>query len=299
MELQVCLNGKWYPKSEAKISVFDHGLLYGDGVFEGIRSYDGLIFKLEEHLTRLWESAHTLMLKIPITKKEMEQAIVETLRRNRLLNAYIRVVVTRGVGDLGLDPSLCKTPTVFIITDKIVLYPKSLYQKGLEIITVPTVRNLPEAVNPSIKSLNYLNNILAKIEAKNSGCREALMLNHQGYVAECTGDNIFMVKSHNAFRGEPHVMTPPVYLGALKGITRGAIIEIAQSKKMHFEERILTRHDLYNADEVFLTGTAAEVIPVVKIDARPIGSGKPGKITGIFLKAFHALTKKDGLRYKL
>ena len=299
MELQIYIDGKWFPKSEAKISVFDHGLLYGDGVFEGIRCYNGLIFKLKEHLKRLWESAHTLMLDIPMNSREMEQAIIQTLVRNKLLDAYIRVVVTRGVGDLGLDPAKCKKPTVFIITDKIVLYPDSLYKKGLEIITVPTVRNLPEAVNPSIKSLNYLNNILAKIEAKNSGCMEALMLNHQGYVAECTGDNIFMVKQNGAASGRPLLMTPPIYLGALKGITRQAILEIAGRKKIAFEERILTRHDLFNADEVFLTGTAAEVIPVVKIDGRVIGIGKPGKITGTLLRSFHELTKTDGVRYKL
>jgi branched-chain amino acid aminotransferase len=298
MELQVYLDGKWFPKSEAKISVFDHGLLYGDGVFEGIRSYGGLVFKLGEHLKRLWESAHTLMLEIPMTPKEMEKAIIETLRRNKLKDGYIRVVVTRGVGDLGLDPAKCKRATVFIITDKISLYPESLYKQGLEIITVPTVRNLPEAVNPSIKSLNYLNNILAKIEAKNSGCVEALMLNAHGYVAECTGDNIFMIR-HEGENGKPQLLTPPTYLGALKGITRGAILEIAESQKLASEERILTRHDLFNADEVFLTGTAAEVIPVVKIDGRKIGTGKPGPITGRLLKAFHALTKKDGVRYKI
>ena len=300
MEIQIYLDGKWVPKSEAKISVFDHGLLYGDGVFEGIRSYGGLVFKLREHLDRLWESAHTLMLEIPMTQKEMEKVIIETLRRNHFLDAYIRAVVTRGVGDLGLDPAKCKKATVFVITDKIVLYPAALYKKGLEIITVPTVRNLPEAINPSIKSLNYLNNILAKIEAKNSGCIEALMLNHQGYVAECTGDNVFMIKYENARgRTTPLLITPPVYLGALKGITRQAIIEIAAAKKISFEERIITRHDLFNADEVFLTGTAAEVIPVVKIDGRVIGNGKPGKVTETLLNAFHTLTKKDGVRYKL
>lgn len=304
MELQIFLDGRWYPKSEAKISVFDHGLLYGDGVFEGIRSYSGLVFKLREHLARLWESAHTLMLEIPMTQKEMEKAVIETLRKNGLKDAYIRVVVTRGTGDLGLDPAKCKRPTVFIITDKIVLYPDSLYRKGLEIITVPTVRNLPEAVNPSIKSLNYLNNILAKIEAKNSGCMEALMLNHQGYVAECTGDNVFMVKKNGANGGStkgawPLLLTPPIYLGALKGITRGAIIELAKSKKIHFEERILTRHDLFNADEVFLTGTAAEVIPVVKIDGRIIGMGKPGAVTESLGAAFRVLTRRDGVKYQL
>ncbi len=294
MEPEVYLDGKWYPKNEAKISVFDHGLLYGDGVFEGIRSYKGLVFKLEEHLRRLWESAHTLLLEIPMSRKEMQAVIVQTLKRNRLRDAYIRVVVTRGTGDLGLDPAKCKRPTVFIITDKIVLYPDSLYRKGLEIITVPTVRNLPEAVNPSIKSLNYLNNILAKIEAKNSGCMEALMLNHQGYVAECTGDNVFMVKANGS---KAVLLTPPVYLGALKGITRGAIIELAKTKKIPFEERVLTRHDLFNADEVFLTGTAAEVIPVVKIDGRVIGAGKPGKVTETLRAAFQQLTRKDGVRY--
>lgn len=301
MELQIYIDGKWYPKSEAKISVFDHGLLYGDGVFEGIRSYAGLIFKLQEHLDRLWESAHTLMLEIPMSQKQMQDAIIQTLEKNQFRDAYIRVVVTRGVGDLGLDPAKCKRASVFIITDKITLYPESLYRKGLEIITVPTVRNLPEAVNPSIKSLNYLNNILAKIEAKNSGCMEALMLNHQGYVAECTGDNIFMIKNSANKPGRkgtyPVLMTPPVYLGALKGITRQAIIELAGAKRIEFIERILTRHDLFNADEVFLTGTAAEVIPVVKIDGRVIGNGKPGKSTEILRTAFHQLTRKDGVRF--
>lgn len=301
MELQVYLDGKWYPKSEAKISIFDHGLLYGDGVFEGIRAYQGLVFKLDEHLVRLWESAHTIMLKIPLTRAEMKKAIVETLRKNKLLDSYIRVVVTRGVGDLGLSPWLCKKATVFIITDKIALYPKELYQKGLEIITVPTVRNLPEAVNPSIKSLNYLNNIMAKIEAKNGGCIEALMLNHQGYVAECTGDNVFMIKKTgkgNTLK-DYILLTPPTYLGALKGITRQAILEIAERLKLPFEERVLTRHDLFNANEVFLTGTAAEVIPVVKIDGRGIGEGKPGKITNLLLKNFHTLTHKDGVRFTI
>lgn len=298
-EVQVFLDGNWYPKSKAKISVFDHGLLYGDGVFEGIRAYRGLVFMLKEHLDRLWESAHTLMLEIPMSPQEMEKVIVETLRRNRLKDAYVRVVVTRGTGDLGLDPAKCKNPSVFVITDKIVLYPESFYRKGLEIITVPTVRNFPEAVNPSIKSLNYLNNILAKIEAKNSGCVEALMLNHQGYVAECTGDNVFMVKRENKRGGLVRLLTPPSYLGALKGITRQAIMEIAEKKKIAVKEQVLTRHDLFNADEVFLTGTAAEVIPVVKIDGRMIGSGRPGRVTQALRKAFHSRTRTDGVRYKL
>ncbi len=296
MELQIFIDGKWYPKSEAKISVFDHGLLYGDGVFEGIRAYGGLVFKLKEHLERLWESAHTLMLEIPMSPKEMEKAIIGTLQRNGLIDAYIRVVVTRGTGDLGLDPAKCKKATVFIITDKIALYPESLYRDGLDIVTVPTVRNLNEAVNPAVKSLNYLNNILAKIEAKNAGCIEALMLNAQGYVAECTGDNVFMIKEES---GKPILLTPPSYLGALKGITRQAIIEIAQAKKLAFEERVLTRHDLFNAREVFLTGTAAEVIPVVKIDGRVIGSGKPGAVTEALRREFKKQTRLDGVRFKL
>lgn len=292
MELQAYIDGKWYPKSEAKISIFDHGLLYGDGVFEGIRSYNSLVFKLKEHLERLYESAHTIMLEIPLSKEEMAQAVIRTLRVNRLSNAYVRLVVTRGVGDLGLDPKKCKRATVIIITDKIILYPDELYRNGLEIITVPTVRNLPEALNPSLKSLNYLNNIMAKIEAGIAGYQEAIMLNFQGYVAECTGDNIFAVRQGT-------LVTPPTYLGALKGITRGAIIDLARKIKIPFEERILTRHDLFNAEEVFLTGTAAEVIPVVKIDGRTIGEGKPGKSTLKLMRSFHELTKTDGVRYKL
>lgn len=292
MEPEIYIDGKWHPKSEAKISVFDHGLLYGDGVFEGIRSYNCLVFKLKEHLGRLYESAHTILLKIPMEPAKITAVIIETLKRNRLKDAYIRVVVTRGTGDLGLDPVKCKRPTVIVIADKIVLYPDRLYKEGLEIITVPTVRNHPEAVNPALKSLNYLNNIMAKIEASHSGCMEALLLNHQGYVAECTGDNIFMVKNGI-------LSTPPPYAGVLRGITRSAILEIARREKMPAEEKILTRHDLFNADEVFLTGTAAEVIPVVKIDGRTIREGAPGPKTRFFMKAFRELTKKDGVRYSL
>lgn len=291
-ELLVYLNGQFVPKSEAKISVFDHGLLYGDGVFEGIRSYNCLVFKLKEHLIRLQESAHTIMLEIPLSASEMEEAIIETLKQNHLRDAYIRVVVTRGTGDLGLDPASCKMPSVFIITDTIILYPESFYRNGMEIITVPTVRNLPEAINPALKTLNYLNNIMAKIEAKNSNYREALMLNHQGYVAECTGDNIFTVKNGI-------VQTPPTYLGALRGITRQTIMDLALRNDMPCQERVLTRHDLFNADESFLTGTAAEVVPVVKIDGRRIGRGKPGKITRKLMSLFRDLTKRNGVRYTL
>lgn len=260
--------------------------------------YSGLIFRLDQHLDRLYESAHTVLLKIPMMRKELGQAIIKTLKANRQKDAYIRLVVSRGVGDLGLDPNKCKTPTIVIITNSITLYPSKLYEDGLKIITVPTVRNIPEALNPQLKTLNYLNNILAKIEASNSGFVEALMLNHQGYVAECTGDNIFMVK-----RGV--VTTPPVYVGALPGITRGAIIDLITKPGLvktgnlpkKFEERLLTRHDLYNADEVFLTGTAAELIPVVEIDGRMIGSGEPGPVTRSLMKGFRELTRKDGVKY--
>jgi branched-chain amino acid aminotransferase len=290
MGLKIYLNGKLIDKKDAKISIFDHGLLYGDGVFEGIRSYNRLVFKLKEHIDRLYESAHTIMLTIPISKIEMIEAIVKTLKANNLNDAYIRAVVTRGEGDLGLDPRKCHSPTIFIITDEIKLYSKELYERGLEIITVPTQRNSPEAVSPRVKSLNYLNNILAKIEAINSGVEEAVMLNSQGYVAECTGDNIFLIKGGR-------LRTPPPYAGILKGITRDCVIGLAKDNKIPVAEEMITRHDLFNADESFLTGTAAEIIPVIKIDGRVIGNGKPGKITLQLRKGFSNITKKDGIRY--
>jgi len=291
--MKVYLNGKLVDKKDAKVSVFDHGFLYGDGVFEGIRAYNCLVFKLKEHIDRLYESAHTIMLDIPLTKKEMIDAVVKTLKANRLKDAYIRIVVSRGEGDLGLDPRKCKgNETVVIITDKITLYPKKLYEEGMEIITVPTIRNLPEALNPQIKSLNYLNNILAKIEAINCGYEEALMMDHLGYIAECTGDNIFVVK-----KGE--LYTPPQCMGTLRGITRDTVLEIAKKLKIPTHEHVLTRHELYISQECFLTGTAAEIVPVVKIDGRKIGEGKPGKITKLIMKEFRKLTKKDGIRYTL
>ena len=288
----VFINGKFVLKQDATVSVFDHGLLYGDGVFEGMRSYKNLVFRMKEHLDRLWESAQSIMLTIPYTKKQMSDLVIQTLQKNKLTDAYIRLVVTRGTGDLGLDPRKCKSATVFIISDKIVLYDEERYSKGVDIITVPTTRNLPEAVNPGIKSLNYLNNILAKIEATNSGFCDAIMLNHQGYVAECSGANIFIVKDGSLF-------TPPTYVGALKGITRDAIIDTSRKLHVPFEEKVLTRHDLFNADECFLTGTAAEIVPVVKIDGRVIGTGKPSETTRKLTKAFHELTKTDGVRYKI
>jgi len=289
--MKVYINGKFYEKNEAKISVFDHGLLYGDGVFEGIRSYNRLVFKLKEHIDRLFESAKSIMLEIPLTKEQLIKATILTLKENNLKDAYIRLVVTRGEGDLGLDPRKCRgRQAVIIIADRIVLYPEKFYKEGLKIITVPTIRNLPEALNPQIKSLNYLNNILAKIEAINAGFDEAIMLDSLGYVAECTGDNIFIVK-HN------HLYTPPQCMGTLRGITRDSVLEIARNNRIPVHEHVITRHEVYISDECFLTGTAAEIIPVVNVDGRVIGTGKPGKLTLSLMKKFKDLTKKEGVRY--
>ena len=290
MGLKVYINGEYFEKDQAKVSVFDHGLLYGDGVFEGIRSYNRLVFKLKEHIDRLYESSQGIMLTIPLSKEEMIKAVVATLKLNELDNAYIRLVVTRGVGDLGLDPRKCKHLSVIIITDNIKLYPEKMYKEGLSIITVPTPRNIPEALNPQIKSLNYLNNILAKIEALNSGYEEALMFTAHGYVAECTGDNIFIIKDNN-------LITPPAFLGILKGITRACVMDIAKKSGMTVKEEVITRHNIYTADECFLTGTAAEIIPVVGVDKRVIGDGKPGKITLSLMKEFRKATKTDGVKY--
>ena len=288
--MKVYLNGKFVEQAQAVVSVFDHGLLYGDGVFEGIRSYNGRIFKLPEHIARLFESAHTIMLRIPMSPADLSDVVKESLRVNKLKDAYIRLVVTRGEGDLGLDPRKCAKPTVFCIADRIQLYPKQLYERGLDLITVATQRNVPEALNPQIKSLNYLNNILAKIEAINAGFEEAIMLSHSGYVTECTGENIFLVKG-------TALITPPPYIGVLRGITRQTVMELAAKQKLHVREDLLTRHDLFNAAEVFLTGTAAEIVPVVKIDGRIIGSGKPGPVTRKLQTAFRQLTKTEGARY--
>jgi len=289
--MKIYINGKFYEKNEAKISVFDHGLLYGDGVFEGIRSYNSLVFKLREHIERLFESAKSIMLDIPLSRDELIKAVILTLKKNELKDAYIRLVITRGEGDLGLDPRKCKLgATVIIIADRIALYPEKLYRDGLKIVTVPTVRNLPEALNPQIKSLNYLNNILAKIEAANAGCDEAIMLDSLGYVAECTGDNIFIVKANNLY-------TPPQCMGTLRGITRDAVLEIANKNKIPTHEHVITRHEVYISDECFLTGTAAEIIPVVMVDGRIIGNGKPGKLTLTLIKKFKELTKREGVKY--
>ena len=285
--MKIYIDGKYYDEKNARVSVLDHGLLYGDGVFEGIRAYNGRVFKLSEHIDRLYCSAKAILLAIPMTPREMTEAVLAACRRNRVQDGYVRLVVTRGVGSLGLNPNHCKNPTVIIIAGKIQLYPAELYQRGLNIITVPTARNLHSALNPAIKSLNYLNNILAKIEALNGGCEEAIMLNAGGFVAECTGDNLFIVKGGQLF-------TPPVSAGALHGITRGVVLELARENGMAASEPNLTRYDLFNADECFLTGTGAEIIAAVKIDGRVIGNGKPGPVTGRLVAQYQALTKSSG-----
>jgi branched-chain amino acid aminotransferase len=285
--MKIYIDGKYYNENQAKISVFDHGLLYGDGVFEGIRAYNGRVFKLKEHIDRLYYSAKAILLEIPMKHADVMAAVVETCRRNQLRDGYIRLVVTRGVGTLGLNPNRCKNPSVIIIADKIQLYPPEFYQKGMEIITVPTVRNLHSALNPAIKSLNYLNNILAKIEANNAGCEEAIMLNAEGFVSECTGDNIFIIKGGV-------LSTPPLYAGALYGITRGVVMDIAPECGLRAAESNLTRYDVFNAEECFLTGTGAELVPVTKIDGRVIGNGKPGPFTLKLVERYHALTKVSG-----
>jgi len=283
VEPKVYINGKLYPKDEAKISVFDHGLLYGDGVFEGIRCYNGNIFKLSEHIDRLYDSAKAISMEIQLARNELKDAVINTLKANNLEDSYIRLIVTRGVGKLGLNPFICAESQVIIITDFIQLYSKELYEKGLDAIIVPTIRNHSDALNPNVKSLNYLNNILAKIECINAGATEGIMLNKDGYVAEGTGDNIFIVKNNG-------IVTPPTTAGILIGITRNVVIELANEAGTTVKEEQLTRDDLYNADECFLTGTAAEIIPVVNIDGRKIASGKPGKVTLNLLRKYQELT---------
>lgn len=286
--MKIYINGRYYSKANARISVFDHGLLYGDGVFEGIRAYNGKIFKLYEHIERLFESAKTIMLEIPMDRNGIANAVLATARENGLMNGYIRLVVTRGVGTLGLNPFTCKNPQVIIIADKITLYPKKMYQEGMAVVTVPTPRNATEAVNPRIKSLNYLNNILAKIEAINAGVPEAIMFNSFGFISECTGDNIFIVK-------KDIIYTPSLYMGVLRGITRDTVIELAENLGYAVKQIVMNRHDIYNADECFLTGTAAEIIPVVKVDGRVVGNGKPGETTIKLTKAFRHLTQTEGV----
>jgi branched-chain amino acid aminotransferase len=285
--MKIYLDGKYFDERTAKVSVFDHGLLYGDGIFEGIRIYNGRVFKLKEHIDRLFYSAKAILLEIPMSHAELMKATVETCRKNKLRAGYIRLLVTRGVGNLGLNPRSCKSPSIIIIADKIQVYPPELYVRGMDIVTVPTVRNLHSAVNPAVKSLNYLNNIMAKIEANNAGVEEAVMLNAEGFVSECTADNLFIIKHGELF-------TPPLSAGALYGITRQTVIELAQAAGMKVSEPNLTRYDLFIADECFLTGTGAEIMPVVKIDGRVIGTGKPGKFTRELVEKYHALTDSTG-----
>lgn len=281
------MNGEIVPEEEAKITVFDHGYLYGDGVFEGIRAYNGRVFKLTEHIQRLYDSAKAIMLEIPMSQKEMEESVLQTLQANKLYDAYIRLIVSRGCGDLGLDPTKCLHPNIVIIASKIQLYPQELYQKGLEIATVVTRRNVAEALNPRIKSLNYLNNILAKMEARRMGLQEAIMLTAEGYVGECTGDNIFIVKDNT-------LITPPTHMGILKGITRDTVIWLGQKMGLSTIEEVFTRYDVFTAQECFLTGTAAEVIPVVTVDGRKIGDGTPGETTRSLATAFADYARQEG-----
>lgn len=285
--MKIFLDGQFLDKQDAKISVFDHGLLYGDGVFEGIRFYNGRVFRLEEHIDRLYDSAKAICLNISMTPAEMTEALLETIRRNELKDGYVRLVVTRGVGDLGLNPLLCPKTSVIIIAAKITLYPEEMYKNGLTVVTCATRRIPHGALSPMVKSLNYLNNVLAKIEAQQAGAGEGLMLNEQGYVAECTGDNIFTIKDGEVF-------TPPISAGALAGVTREAMFHIAADLGVKISEPNMTRYDIYTADECFLTGTAAEVIPVTKLDTRVIGDGKPGPLTLKFIEKFHELTANSG-----
>ncbi len=287
MSRNIYLNGEIVPEDEAKISVFDHGYLYGDGIFEGIRAYNGRVFMLDEHIERLYESAKTIMLDIKLTPEEMEEAILETIRANELRDAYIRVVVSRGVGDLGLDPRKCPEPTVVIIASAIQLYPEELYETGLKLVTVPTRRNGPEMVNPRIKSLNYLNNIMARIEANLHDAPEAIILNSDGYVAECTGDNIFIIDGETLY-------TPPIHAGILKGTKREIVLEIAAELGLEVREELFTRHDVFNADECFLSGTAAEVIPVVEVDGRLVGNGEVGSKTTELIAKFREIANSTG-----
>jgi branched-chain amino acid aminotransferase len=286
-ESKIYIDGKFYSEADAKVSVFDHGLLYGDGIFEGIRFYNGRVFRLQEHLDRLWDSARSICLEIPMSMREMEEALLDTIRENDLREGYIRLVVTRGVGNLGLNPTQCKRPSVIIITAQIALYSESVYKNGLTVVTCATRRTNPASLNPAVKSLNYLNNVMARIEANLASADEALMLNDDGYVAECTADNVFIIKHGQIF-------TPPISAGALRGITRSVIFEIAAELGIKIHETNITRHDVFIADECFLTGTAAETIPVIKVDGREIGNGKPGPITTRTIARFRELTRESG-----
>jgi branched-chain amino acid aminotransferase len=287
MNLKIYIDGNFYDQADAKISVFDHGLLYGDGVFEGIRFYSERIFRLDQHIERLWDSARAISLEIPMSKSELVAATLETVRQNDLHDGYIRLVVTRGIGSLGLNPDSCRRPSIIIIAATIALYPEELYHKGLTMVTCATRRMPPAALSPRVKSLNYLNNILGKLEAQNAGAGEGLMLNEQGYVTECTGDNIFIVKNGR-------MSTPHSNSGILAGVTRAVVFELAERLQIPTVEREISRYDIYTADECFLTGTAAEVIPAVQLDRRLIGNGQPGPITLKLIEHFRELTRTTG-----
>lgn len=287
MALEIYIDGKYYPKEQARISVYDHGLLYGDGIFEGIRAYNGRVFRLEEHLERLYLSARSILIEVPLSRDEMREAILETLRRNKLEDSYIRLLVTRGVGDLGLDPRKCPKASVIIIADTIKLYPPETYENGLKLIIASTRKNSPDALSPRIKSLNYLNNILAKMEAYNAGAAEAVMLDRHGYLTECASENIFIVKDNVLF-------TPTAVVGILEGITRSVVMELGHKLGYEVQMAFLTAHDLYVADEVFVTGTGAELLPVVEIGGRQVGDGKVGPATRRLLDAFRQLTQHEG-----
>lgn len=283
--MQVWIDGRLVDKVDAKVSVYDHGLLYGDGVFEGIRAYHGKIFECDPHLDRFFQSAKAIRLTLPMTREQLRGAIEETMKANNFTDCYIRLVATRGVGSLGLSPVRCERPSIFVITDKLELYPREMYEKGMAVITSSILRNHPAALSPRVKSLNYLNNILAKLEAIDAGVPEAIMCNQDGNVAECTADNIFIVR-HGV------VQTPQTHDGILEGITRRVILDLCRKNQIPFVEKTLQRHDLYIADECFLSGTGAEVIPVTKIDNRPIGTGEPGPVTRKLIEAFHRYTRE-------
>jgi len=285
--MKIYIDGEFYEKENAKISVFDHGLLYGDGVFEGIRFYNGGVFRLQEHIDRLYDSAHAICLKVGLDKQALTEALLQTIRLNELRDGYVRLVVTRGCGDLGLNPALCPRATVFIIASKITLYSEEKYEKGLEVVTCATRRIPHGALSPMVKSLNYLNNVMAKIESQQAGAGEGLMLNEQGFVSECTGDNIFTVK-------KGIIYTPPISSGALSGVTRNVVFEMAAELGITILEPNMTRYDIFTADECFLTGTAAEIIPAVKLDTREIGSGTPGPLTRKLIARFRELTATSG-----
>lgn len=285
--MKIFIDGEFFDEANAKVSVFDHGLLYGDGIFEGIRFYSGRVFRLEEHMDRLYDSARAILLKIPMSKADLTEAVLETIRRNELRDGYIRLVVTRGSGTLGLSPEHCPKATIIIIAAAIKLYPKEMYENGLVVVTCATRRIPHGAMSPMVKSLNYLNNVMAKIEATAAGAGEGLMLNEQGYVSECTGDNVFIVKHGK-------IITPPISSGALAGVTRAVVFEMAAELDIPISEADMTRYDIFTADECFLTGTAAEVIPAIMLDRREIGDGKPGPITKRLVERFHELTQTTG-----